>query len=64
LNWTKHDGSIESPVPKDTPIEVETWTSQGNIFAKASELNWKAVKYYRVAEPKKPLNGTQITLDL
>lgn len=48
-NWIKHDGSISSPVPKDTLIEVETWTATGNITAKASELNWAAIKYYREA---------------
>ena len=48
--WIKHDGSIESPVDKETPIEVETWTATGNVFAKARELNWVAVKFYRIAQ--------------
>ena len=48
-NWIKHDGAIVCPVPKETMIEVETWTAQGNVFAKASELNWAAIKYYREA---------------
>ena len=48
--WIKHDGSIESPVDKETPIEVETWVITGNIFAKARELNWAAVKFYRIVQ--------------
>ena len=47
--WIKHDGSIESPVEATAVIEVETYTSNPNIIAKASELNWKAIKFYRIA---------------
>lgn len=47
--WVKHDGSIESPVEASVSIEVETYTTSPNIIAKASELNWKAIKFYRLA---------------
>lgn len=50
-NWTKHNGDkgIPGGLEPTTLIEVETWTAQGNIIAKASELNWAAIKYYRKA---------------
>ena len=49
--WLKHGGGIALPegIEKDTPIEVETWVATGNTFALARELNWAAVKFYRIA---------------
>ena len=48
--WTKHDGTIQCPVDKDMLIEVETWSARGNTIAKAKDLNWLAVKFYREAD--------------
>jgi hypothetical protein len=46
--WKKHDGSDVCPEEPDTMIEVETWTSTGNVSAPACQLEWKYVKFYRV----------------
>ncbi len=46
-------------IEKDTPIEVETWVATGNTFAKASELNWAAVKFYRIAHENSVENARQ-----
>jgi hypothetical protein len=50
-NWIKHDLSKVRPeeIDSEAMIEVETFASMGNIFALARELNWAAVKFYRIA---------------
>ena len=53
LLWTKHDKSRVCPVDKNSMIEIETWMKTGNVIAKASEVNWSCVKFYREIEPKK-----------
>lgn len=51
--WTKHDGSRECPVPMDRIVQVETWTKHTHITYLAKEINWRAVKFYRIVEQKK-----------
>jgi hypothetical protein len=47
-SWLKHNGTKDSPVPRDYLIEVETWTARGNFKVKSQDLNWVAVKFYKV----------------
>ncbi len=46
-------------IEKDTPIEVETCVATGNTFALARELNWAAVKFYRIAHENSIENARQ-----
>jgi hypothetical protein len=60
-NWIKHDLSKVRPeeIDSEAMIEVETFASMGNIFALARELNWAAVKYYRIAHENSVENARQ-----
>jgi hypothetical protein len=51
--WVKHDKSRVCPVPLDSIVQVETWTKHNHITYLARDLNWSAIKYYKVIEPKK-----------
>lgn len=50
--WKKHDGSRECPIPKGTKVVVETLNPQTNITYFAEDINWRAVKYYKVIGDK------------
>ena len=49
--WKKHDETSDCPESVDAWIEVETWTS-ASFKELAKNLEWKYVKFYRVAEEK------------
>ena len=51
-DWTKHDKSRECPVPLDSIVQVETYTKHNHITYLAKDLNWSAIKYYRIVEDK------------
>ena len=51
--WKKHDQSDQCAEDKDAWIEVETYSSNGNFTVRASSLDWKYVKFYRVIPEKK-----------
>lgn len=50
--WIKHPGGIDCHVDKNAKVMIETWTTKDRIY-KAGDVNWLAVKWYRVIDEKK-----------
>ena len=50
--WQKHDKSITCPIDPRLTVEIETYTANNRHFI-AGDINWLAVKFYRVVPAKK-----------